>query len=122
MGRVGEGFSLARVNQASLIDEPALRAGRGMRVHGPWPPQAMGNGRPRWEEPESWDCTGTWIHSRKRTVPPWLGHVLRARLQLYTTGSGFPAGTKSKVPGTAGTPHTTNEVAYMADARTDDKL
>lgn len=73
MGRVGEGFSLARVNQASLIDEPALRAGRGMRVHGPWPPQAMGNGRPRWEEPESWDCTGTWVHNAQAYSPAVAG-------------------------------------------------
>lgn len=37
MGRVGEGFNLARVNQASLIDEPALalRAERVLRGHGP---------------------------------------------------------------------------------------
>lgn len=35
MGRSGEGFNLARVNQASLIDEPARRAERSMSVHGP---------------------------------------------------------------------------------------
>lgn len=59
MRRVGEGFNLARVNQASLIDEPARNAERGMSGHGPYHRTWVGNGRPRWEEPESWDCTGT---------------------------------------------------------------
>lgn len=61
MLRVGEGFNLARVNQASLIDEPApptesrARHERA-RAMSPW---AMGG--KRWEEPESRDRMGTWV-------------------------------------------------------------
>lgn len=104
MGRVGEGFNLARVNQASLIDEPALRAGRGMSVHGPWPPQAMGNGQ--WEaemggtgELGSYGYLGTYAQAYLYR-PAVAGSRAVSSAAMYTTGSGFPAeiSTKYQVP------------------------
>lgn len=74
MLRVGEGFNLARVNQASLIDEPApptesrARHERA-RAMSPW---AMGG--KRWEEPESRDRMGTWVHGYLQSRCP-QGHV-----------------------------------------------
>lgn len=107
MLRVGEGFNLARVNQASLIDEPApptesrARHERA-RAMSPW---AMGG--KRWEEPESRDRMGTWVPpvplpAARRVT--WVGESAAT----YTTGSSFPAG--AKYPGSQTSQAFTNKL------------
>lgn len=55
--------------------------------------------------------------------PAVAGSRAASSAAMYATGSGFPAETKYKVPGTVGTPTLqTKQVAYMAGARTDDEL
>lgn len=106
MGRVGEGFNLARVNQASLIDEPARRAERGMSVHGPLHRyglyvRAMGGRDGRNRRAGIVRVPGYLpIPSRpwSRGPPARLATYLRA----LPTGSGFPA--EAKYPSTTGTP------------------
>ena len=71
MGRIGEGFNLARVNQASLIDEPALQrepSGHGPCSHEQWETAMGGTG-----ELGLYGYLGT-------SNPTRQGHVLSPRL------------------------------------------
>lgn len=80
MRRLGEGFNLARVNQASLIDEPARRAERGKSGHGPCHRGQMGgrDGRNR--------RAGIVRVPGYFSIPNRQGHVLRgARLATCLT-------------------------------------
>lgn len=119
MERSGEGFNLARVNQASLIDEPARREPSEAWGHGPchhygciyvqWEAEMGGTG-----ELGLYGYLGT-FQSR-----PGQGHVDRElglrRTYAPTYRLRFPS--EAKYPSTAGTPLPTK----CTRARTDDKL
>ena len=92
MGRVGEGFNSARVNQASLIDEPApaRRAGRVLGGHGPCRRGQWDCGRQEMGGTGELGLYGYGVQMGTSSSPAGLGSRGRP------AGSGFPASCRGR--------------------------